>query len=770
VCSVQKGSGTAKVIRGRVIGADAVYEAGEVVVNGAGILQCVGCDCSATAGYADATVITCPDGVVSPALINTHDHITFAQLKPRAHGTTRYDHRHEWRTGANGKPKINTSAGSPVGDTVAIGEVRFLLGGATSTAGAGEVKGLLRNVDRAATFQEGLGLSKQVDLDTFPLGDSNGSLKTTCTYTNFTSQATVNNQIAYLPHIAEGVSAPAHNEFDCTDGVDAQVDYLQPQTALIHGVGLFASSYAAMANDGTGLIWSPRSNIDLYGFTADVATASRLGVQIALGTDWTASGSMNMLRELACADEYNQRNLGGFFSDYQLYRMVTVDAADLIASGDKIGTLKPGLFADITVWNGKDKEPFSAVIRAKTQDVALVLRGGLVLHGEPALVDALSPDGGAGCESLDVCGSTKKICVQRETGKTIKQLQDSVSANGTKELYDLFFCGAPPDEPSCVPFRSGTFTGQPAAGDADGDGIPDAQDLCPQVFSAIRPIDQNKQSDADGDGVGDACDPCPLKANSSDCPLVQGDLDGDGIADAKDNCPTVSNADQKDTDNDGKGDACDLCPNDANPGATPCPAQQVKINKILDGTVPVGAEASISGVCVTAIRNPGPSSNNFWVQDPTLSEFGGIFVFLGSTQPTVAVLDRVDVTGKVELFQGLLELTGPKITKVGVCDPIAPIVVADPASLATNGSNALRYRGMLVRVNNVSVTNENPDAPQNFNEIAVTGNLRVDDFLFAYPQGSFKMGDTFPFLAGVLHFSFNNSKVLPRNAADITKQ
>jgi hypothetical protein len=32
------------------------------------------------------------------------------------------------------------------------------------------------------------------------------------------------------------------------------------------------------------------------------------------------------------------------------------------------------------------------------------------------------------------------------------------------------------------------------------------------------------------------------------------------------------------------------------------------------------------------------------------------------------------------------------------------------------------------------------------------------------------MGDTFPFLAGVLHFSFNNSKVLPRNAADITKQ
>jgi hypothetical protein len=769
VCDVKKGSGAAKVIRGRVIGQDAVYEAGEVVISAAGVLQCVGCDCAATPGYADATVITCPDGVVSPALINTHDHITFAQLKPRKHGDVRYDHRHEWRTGANGKPKITAPGGSPAGDVAAIGEIRFVLGGATSTAGAGEGKGLMRNVDRA-NGQEGLGLSKQVDLDTFPLGDSNGSLKTTCTYSGFTPQNTVNTQIAYLPHLAEGISDAAHNEFDCTDGVDAQVDYLQPQTAIIHGVGLFPKSFAAMANDGTGLIWSPRSNIDLYGFTADVTTAARVGVQIALGTDWTASGSMNLLRELACADEYNKNNLGGFFSDYQLYRMVTEDAAALVASGDKIGTLKTGYFADITVWNGKDKQPFDAVIRARTEDVALVLRAGLVLHGEGDLVDALSPDGGAGCETLDVCGSSKKICAKRETGKTIQELQNSVSSNGTKELYELFFCGTPADEPSCVPFRPNQFTGIPSASDSDGDGIPNATDLCPEVFSAIRPIDKGKQGDSDGDGVGDACDPCPLKANSTDCPLVQGDLDGDGIPDAKDNCPSAPNPDQADGDNDGKGDVCDLCPADANPGATPCPALQTTVDKILDGTVKPGASVDIKGLCVTAIRKPGASGNGLWVQDPTRNEFAGIFAFLGSAQPTVAVLDQVDVSGKVEDFQGLLELTGLTFTKTGVCNPIAPVVVADPASIATNGANALRYRGMLVRVNGVSVVNANPDAPQNFNEFAVTGNLRIDDFLFAYPQNSFPVGTAFPFVAGVLHYSFNNNKILPRDAADLTKQ
>lgn len=39
------------------------------------------------------------------------------------------------------------------------------------------------------------------------------------------------------------------------------------------------------------------------------------------------------------------------------------------------------------------------------------------------------------------------------------------------------------------------------------------------------------------------------------------DADGDGIADASDNCPNVANPDQADTDGDGFGNACDAFPN-----------------------------------------------------------------------------------------------------------------------------------------------------------------------------------------------------------------
>lgn len=71
--------------------------------------------------------------------------------------------------------------------------------------------------------------------------------------------------------------------------------------------------------------------------------------------------------------------------------------------------------------------------------------------------------------------------------------------------------------------------------DADGDGVRDANDNCPNTANP-------SQADADGDGQGDACD---------------NDRDGDGVANDIDNCADVANSGQADLDGDGIGDVCD---------------------------------------------------------------------------------------------------------------------------------------------------------------------------------------------------------------------
>ncbi len=112
--------------------------------------------------------------------------------------------------------------------------------------------------------------------------------------------------------------------------------------------------------------------------------------------------------------------------------------------------------------------------------------------------------------------------------------------------------------------------------DADGDGVIDRRDKCPDTPAGATVDATGCPKDSDGDGVYDGIDKCPdtpkgATVDATGCPK---DTDGDGVYDGIDKCPKTpkgatvdATGCPKDTDGDGVYDGIDKCPD--TPKGTP---------------------------------------------------------------------------------------------------------------------------------------------------------------------------------------------------------
>jgi cytosine/adenosine deaminase-related metal-dependent hydrolase len=215
---------------------------------------------------------------------------------------------------------------------------------------------------------------------------------------------------AYVVHVAEGVDATAKNEF-ATLAARANGCLLAPQTTIVHGTALDTPEFTQMAQANMRLVWSPKSNVFLYGSATRVDLALAAGVKtIALAPDWSLGGSVNLLDELAFAARYDDEH-GDVLTSQRLFEMVTIDAARAVGVDAELGSLEVGKRADLVLASGDPANPYGAVVGLRPDAVRLVMVGGRVLYGDPALQAAASP----GCEALEVCGAPKFLCAAEES-------------------------------------------------------------------------------------------------------------------------------------------------------------------------------------------------------------------------------------------------------------------------------------------------------------------------------------------------------------------
>lgn len=374
-------------------------------------------------GFDDVKLVE-TNGTIFPGLIELHNHLSYNALTLWSPVPKRFEHRDQWSCHKDYRPLISgpmtvigkyrnaSGQAALLPALVRYVECKCLLGGVTTSQGiklnsnAGITRyyrGLIRNVEH--TEDETLSDAQACIADV----DARDAEK-------FLTKLKKEDS-CYLLHLSEGVTDPARPEDSVARKHFLALEIAPDKWALtkafsgIHAAGLLPEDFDVLKRYGASMIWSPLSNLLLYGGTARVEAARAAGIRIGLGSDWAPTGSKNLLGELKVAWLYSGHVLNDLLSARDLVAMATREAAHILKWQGSLGAIVAGARADLLVIDGANGDPYEALIRAKETDIHLVMINGIARYGVPGLMTSLVPED----QIVTVAGQSRKLYLKQNT-------------------------------------------------------------------------------------------------------------------------------------------------------------------------------------------------------------------------------------------------------------------------------------------------------------------------------------------------------------------
>lgn len=181
----------------------------------------------------------------------------------------------------------------------------------------------------------------------------------------------------------------------------------------------------------------------------------------------------------------------------------------------------------------------------------------------------------------------------------------------------------------------------------------------------------------------------------------------------------------------------------------------------------LGQTVTVRGI-VTAINR----GSTFYIGDAGGGPWTGLYVFHGNTSNLVELGDLVELTGTVDEYFKLTELTGVSSATIISRNNAVPITPISTADLPYGPSNTAGepYEGVLVRFNDVQVKTTMDSYGQYRIADASGVQSTVDDVLYVPQASQIVVNQWWYQIQGVVDFhSVAGYKVLPRNAEDMIK-
>ncbi len=409
-----------------------VLESGTIYIHNGVIVDVRASELPAPAGFESSPVIE-TGGTVFPGLIELHNHLSYNVL-PLWNVPETFKNRGEWRDHPD-KRKLITAPMSVLGRSptyveavVRYVECKCLLSGVTTSQGISlygvrvnkYYRGVVRNVEAPTDPRLPAASTKISDVDDVESFWQKLQHEDGC----------------FLLHLSEGLDASALKHFEALQLPNHEWAITE-KLAGIHSTALRQKHFDILATHKGAIVWSPLSNLMLYGQTTDIGAAIKAGVVIGLGSDWSPTGSKNLLGEIKVAHLVAKASQTPL-SSRDIVSMVTKNAATILNWQDALGSIEAGKQADLVVIHNQANDPYDALIAATEREIDFVVIRGIPRYGKTALMQKF----GTETELVSIDGEVRLLNLWEEVadpaiaGLTLEAATTRLHA-GFKQLVEL---------------------------------------------------------------------------------------------------------------------------------------------------------------------------------------------------------------------------------------------------------------------------------------------------------------------------------------------
>jgi 5-methylthioadenosine/S-adenosylhomocysteine deaminase len=231
----------------------------------------------------------------------------------------------------------------------------------------------------------------------------------------------------FITHLEEGFDEETQRGVEILE----RVGCFDEHDVFIHCIGFSDEDIQKTRKAGASVVWCPASNIFMFNVTLKIRKMLEAGINVSIGTDSTATGSVNLLEEMRFGRATYRAMYGEELPAKTIVNMVTINPARAFRMHSETGSLAEGKLADVLVLRQRHEDPWESLVAAHVEDIELLIQDGTPICGDASREELFA---GRGVPYTNVSVRGRRMLVRGDPAGLMEKVRTAV---GFRKVLDF---------------------------------------------------------------------------------------------------------------------------------------------------------------------------------------------------------------------------------------------------------------------------------------------------------------------------------------------